>query len=114
MDIIKLLETVQRDWAIVMLFFALGGAWIQGKMWVEKINKNLDRSTTEHGELCAKIDNVRDDVLGVHNKLDTMETRQLKIESQVEVIHEEIHQQEIKLAVLESKAPQRKRRQIKA
>ena len=44
----------------------------------------------------------------IHDKIENLEDRTTKIEETVIKIHEEQHQQEVKLAVLESSQPRRR------
>ena len=103
MDIISILKTIQEDWVIITFFFTLGGAWIQGKSWFDRVNKSLEKSTREQGEMCDKIDTLQDHIQHMSTTLTAIESKQGRIESQVDVISSEIHQQEIKLAVLDSR-----------
>lgn len=95
MDIVELLNLIKRDWALLAVVFALGGAWWQGKDWFKKINDTLEKVGREHKE--------QSEVLAsIHRKTELLETRTDAIESTVNEIHEKIHEQEVKLAVLDA------------
>lgn len=102
MTINDIIQTLQEDWAVLVFFFTMGGIWWQGKEWFKKIEDSLDREGNEHrvqGELLNSI----------HDKVDNLEDRIAKIENTVVKIHEELHEQEVKLAVLETTASTRRK-----
>lgn len=96
MDILEILKTIQEDWMLLLFFFTLGGAWIQGKMWFERVNTNIKKANDQHSEQNRILSGVKTDLDHLKNKVSD-------IEYTVKSIHEEVHDQEIKLAVLESK-----------
>jgi hypothetical protein len=96
MDILEILKTIQEDWMLLLFFFTLGGAWIQGKMWFERVNTNIKKANDQHTEQNRILSGVKTDLDHLKNKVSD-------IEYTVKSIHEEVHDQEIKLAVLESK-----------
>jgi hypothetical protein len=95
MDIIELLKTIKEDWALLVFVFGLGAAWFQGKMWFEKTNKILESVGAQHTVQNNSLDLI-------HSKIDRVDDRIGKVEQTVFAMHEELHEQEIKLAVLES------------
>jgi low affinity Fe/Cu permease len=107
MDIVELLKTIKEDWALLVFVFGLGGAWIQGKMWFANFNRSFKeihiKLDTEQGQ-----HNTQTSLMtSLHDKIDNLETRVAKVEDTVSKVHEELHDQEVKLAVLESAQPRR-------
>lgn len=102
MDIVELLRTIKEDWALLAFVFGLGGAWIQGKMWFQKTNKILESAVVQHNKQNMSLDSI-------HEKIDHANERLGKVEQTVFKMHEELHEQEIKLAVLETVAQPRRR-----
>lgn len=96
MDILQILKTIQEDWIILLFFFGLGGAWIQGKMWFYRVDKNIREANSQHAEQNRILSLVKNDISYLKEKVSD-------IEYTVKSIHEEVHDQEIKLAVLENK-----------
>ena len=96
MDILQILKTIQEDWLILLFFFGLGGAWIQGKMWFNRVNYGLSKANEQHSEQNRMLSSVKIDLDHLKNKVSD-------IEYTVKSIHEEVHDQEIKLAVLENR-----------
>lgn len=96
MDILAILKTVQEDWLLLLFFFSLGGAWIQGKMWFNRVNHGLSKANEQHGEQNRILTTVKNDLNNLKEKVS-------EIDYTVKSIHEQVHDQEIKLAVLESK-----------
>jgi hypothetical protein len=97
MNILELLETIESNWPLLAVVFALGGAWWQGAVWFKRVNSALDYANAQHDKHSALLSEIK-------NKSDTLESRIDKIEIIVVQIHEEVHDQEIKLAVLENTA----------
>ena len=97
MDILQILKTIQEDWLILLFFFGLGGAWIQGKMWFNRVNYGLSKANEQHSEQNRILSSVKIDLDHLKNKVSD-------IEYTVKSIHEEVHDQEIKLAVLENRS----------
>jgi peptidoglycan hydrolase CwlO-like protein len=100
MDILALLQTIQKDWVILVFVFGLGAAWWQGKIWFKRVNDTLDRVGTDHSEQNSSLEKL-------HTKVDNLDNRVTSIETKVNEIHEELHIQEIKLAILESNSAKR-------
>jgi hypothetical protein len=95
MDILELVTMLKKDWPLIAFAFALGGIWWQGKEWFKKIEAALSREGSEHKSQDVMLQTI-------HDKIENLEDRTTKIEETVIRIHEEQHQQEVKLAVLES------------
>lgn len=94
-DIIELLKTIKEDWALLVFFFTLGGAWWQGKEWFKKINDTLSSVGAEHA--------AQNKVLAdINTKLDNIDERVGKLEETTTKLHEELHDTEVKLAVLQN------------
>lgn len=95
MDVLHILTTIKDDWAILAFFFALGGAWWQGKTWFKKVNLTLDKvkETT-----ATNTDQLKD----LHSKVDQLSDKVTNLEHSLEDIKEEQHNQDVKLAVLET------------
>lgn len=100
MEIVAIMQTIQEDWAILAFFFSLGAAWWQGKIWFKKVNDTLDQVGKDHSEQALSIEKL-------HSKVDNLDSRVTSIDSKVNEIHEELHIQEIKLAILENNATKR-------
>ena len=95
MDVLEIFETIQKNWALLIFVFTLGGIWWQGKAWFKKIESSLTRDSADHTNQTAMLQSI-------HDKIENLEDRTTKIEETVTRIHEEQHDQEVKLAVLES------------
>jgi hypothetical protein len=98
MDINEILRVLKNDWAFLVFAFTIGGIWWQGKAWFKKLDTAFDREGGEHKDQSAMLQSI-------HDKIENLEDRTTKIEETVTKIHEEQHQQEVKLAVLESSQP---------
>jgi len=101
MDINEILRVLKNDWAFLVFAFTIGGIWWQGKAWFKKLDRAFDREGGEHKDQSAMLQSI-------HDKIENLEDRTTKIEETVIKIHEEQHQQEVKLAVLESSQPRRR------
>jgi hypothetical protein len=101
MDINEILRVLKNDWAFLVFAFTVGGIWWQGKAWFKKLDTAFDREGGEHKDQSAMLQSI-------HDKIENLEDRTTKIEETVIKIHEEQHQQEVKLAVLESSHPRRR------
>ena len=95
MEVLDILETIKKDWPLLVFVFAVGGVWWQGKEWFKKIESSLTREGTQHHDQSIMLQSI-------HDKIESLEDRTTKIEETVTRIHEEQHEQEIKLAVLET------------
>lgn len=102
MTLSELVDTIQRDWPLLVFVFMLGGIWWQGKTWFKKIEESLAHEGSEHHTQHAMLQTI-------HDKMENLEDRTTKIEDTVTRIHEELHEQEIKLAVLENAKRQQRR-----
>lgn len=100
MNLLELFETIKEDWALLVFMFTMGGIWWQGKEWFKKIENSLTRENTEHRDHTAMLQSI-------HDKIENLEDRTTKIEETVTRIHQEQHEQEVKLAVLESNSETR-------
>lgn len=103
MDIMEIIKTIKEDWAILVFFFALGGAWWQGKMWFKEVNSTL-------GFIKETSSNNNNEISKLHQKMDHLHDRVNNLEKTIESIREEQHNQEIKLAVLESSSTPKRAR----
>jgi chromosome segregation ATPase len=95
MDILEIIKTIKEDWALLVFFFALGGTWWQGKAWFKKLDDTLSRATSQHGEQSKALEEI-------HTKLDTIDGRIDKLELSTTKMHEELHDAEVQLAVLQN------------
>ena len=95
MDILELLRTIQQEWALLVFFFTLGACWWQGKAWFERVNQGLDRANKQHAAQNNMLETISHQTTRLAEKIDT-------VEAKVDEIHDKVHEQEIKLAVLES------------
>lgn len=103
MEVYNLIDTVIKEWSLLVAVFGLGAAWWQGKLWFQNVNRSMARVAQEH----AKQDQILNDI---RDKTQHIDARLTKIETTVDRMHEELHDQEIKLAVLESAATAPRRR----
>ena len=101
LEIVHIANQIAQDWWLLIGFFTAGCAWIQFKHWFKKIDAILEQSNSQHTQQSETLDNL-------FTKLNAIEARQLSIEEKVEQIHEELHTQDIKLAVLENSTRSRK------
>lgn len=106
MDLLELFKTIKEDWVILVFVFGLGGAWWQGKAWFDNVNKTLLEVEHQHKEQNIVLENILD-------KTSLLEERTDKIEQTVNQIHDKVHEQEVKLAVLESVSERRSRKTLK-
>ena len=95
MDIIQIITTIKEDWVLLVFFFTMGGAWWQGKAWFKKLDDTLLKSNGQHGELGKILEEV-------HNKLDVIDKRINSLEGTTNRMHEDLHEAEVKLAVLQN------------
>lgn len=103
MEAYKLLDTIIREWSLLVAVFGLGAAWWQGRMWFHRVNTNMEQVAVQHAQ--------QDELLKqIHEKTHCIDNRLVKVENTIERMHEEIHQQEIKLAIIESTASTRRRK----
>jgi hypothetical protein len=103
-------NTIIQDWWLLAFFFTLGGLWWQGKSWFEGVNKKLGETATTH-ENQNKIMEGQSEVLQTLTvRVESIHERVERMDSTLSKMHEEVHQQEIKLAVLENITPQRRKR----
>jgi hypothetical protein len=102
MNITQLLQAVNDNWALLLSAFALGGFWWQGTVWFKRVNSALDYANTQHDKQSIMLSDIKNKSQDLSNRMD-------KIEIIVVQIHEELHDQEIKLAVLESTTATKRR-----
>jgi septal ring factor EnvC (AmiA/AmiB activator) len=104
-DFVTLADTLIRDWWLLIFFFTLGGIWWQLKHWFNQVNKNMDYVTKEH--------EAQNQILGIlHEKVINIEQDVSDIKRELTTVHEEVHEQEVKLAVLENERSPTKRRKV--
>jgi Mg2+ and Co2+ transporter CorA len=101
MTLSDIITTIERDWPLLVFVFAAGGIWWQGKSWFNRIEESLNREGREHHTHSVMLQTI-------HDKMENLDDRTTKIEDTVTRIHEELHEQEIKLAVLETSKGQRR------
>lgn len=106
MNLLELLKNVQEDWALLVFVFGLGGAWWQGKTWFKSVNDTLSQVGLQHKDQNKVLENILD-------KTELLEQRTDKIENVVNEIHDKIHEQEVKLAILETVTERKSRRTLK-
>lgn len=102
-DFVSIANTIIRDWWLLIFFFTLGGIWWQLKFWFNRVNTNMDYVSKEH-EAQTQILSI------LHEKVINIEDDVAQIKKELTTVHEEVHEQEVKLAVLETKRPLHKRR----
>lgn len=102
-DAMKIINTIIAEWWLLIAFFTAGGVWWQLKTWFHKVNENMSHVTREH--------QAQNEILTIlHSKVVNIETDVCDIKRELSKVHEEVHDQEIKLAVLETKQPAARRR----
>lgn len=102
LDFMNVIATVIKDWWLLIFFFTAGGIWWQLKTWFNRVNKTMDAVGQQHDQQNIKLDLLHTKVVNIESKVE-------KIEQHLDRVHEEVHDQEIKLAVLEA-SPQKSRR----
>jgi septal ring factor EnvC (AmiA/AmiB activator) len=109
MDIIGLIEFVSEHWGYAATIFGAGAMWYQGAMWFKKVNYKLEQVGAQHKSQDDKLDAL---VVSVNE----MKHDVAAIKAELITVHEEVHEQEIKLAVLENtvELPVSNRRKNKA
>jgi uncharacterized protein (UPF0335 family) len=100
MDVLEILNTIKEEWVLLVFVFTMGGIWWQGKEWFKKVTEQLDKSSVTHTEQNMMLQSI-------YEKTERLEDRTDKIEHMVNSIHEELHEQEIELAVLKN-SPRRR------
>lgn len=95
MELLELLKTIQEEWALLVFFFTLGGCWWQGKAWFSRVNRTLDSVNSQHRAQNDMLESISQQTARLNEKVAAVETK-------VDEIHDKVHEQEIKLAVLES------------
>ena len=95
MDIIGLIEYVQSNWAFAATIFGAGAMWYQGAMWFKKVNHKLEVVGGQHKSQDDKLDSLTTSVNEIQRDVS-------EIKRELVTVHEEVHEQEIKLAVLEN------------
>lgn len=107
MDILGLIKTIQEDWAALSFFFVMGGFWWQAKAWFNKTNKALEVAGDEHTKQMAKLDALSRSIEDLGNQVDSLGKRIDTLDKTVNTMHDELHDHEIKLAVLETSTGRR-------
>lgn len=95
MDIIGLIEYVQSNWGFAATIFGAGAMWYQGAMWFKKVNYKLEQVGDQHNSQNDKLDSLTISVNEMKHDVSA-------IKAELMTVHEEVHEQEIKLAVLEN------------
>jgi hypothetical protein len=106
MNLLEILQTIQEDWVIIVFVFGLGGAWWQGKQWFAGVTEGLNKAIFQH-------DNQTNILEHIQMKTDLLEERFDKVESTVNEIHNKLHDQEVKLAILETVTEVKRQRSTK-
>ena len=106
MNLLELLKTIQEDWAILVFVFGLGGAWWQGKQWFTGVTEGLNKAISQHDNQTTMLEHIQ-------MKTDLLEERFDKVESTVIEIHNKLHEQEVKLAILETVTEVKRQRATK-
>jgi len=94
-SILEFITAIEKNWPLVVFAFTMGGLWWQGTVWFRRVNNALEEANTQHLSQNSLLCDIR-------NKTENLEKRIDKIEIITVQIHEELHDQEIKLAVLET------------
>jgi septal ring factor EnvC (AmiA/AmiB activator) len=110
-EFIEFANRIVREWSLLVLFFTLGTIWWQIKTWFEKVNKKMEEFVSaewyESVELrmveTSKVHDQQNDMLiDLHTKISRIEEKVERIDTTLSKVHDEVHEQEIKIAVLES------------
>lgn len=109
METLSLIDTIIRDWKIIAAAFAFGGFFWQAKIWFNKITHLLENTGHTHDKQNIVLD-------AIHTKIDALDKRMSKMEGSLDMVNITNHEQNIKLAILETESdiinpPPRKRRQ---
>ena len=96
MEIIDIFTTIKEDWAILVFFFTMGAIWWQSKTWFQKTTKILESIGGQHLKQDSSLDSLHVKMNNVHQRLE-------KVENAVNDLHEEIHDQDVKIAILENR-----------
>lgn len=111
MEIVTLANKIITDWALLIFFFTLGGIWWQIKAWFNKVNSKMEEfvgvewfETVERrmSETAHVHEQQNQMLIELTNKIINIEERVERIDTTLTKVHEEVHEQEIKIAVLES------------
>ena len=95
-----IINTAIHDWWLLGFFFTLGGFYFQGKAWFEGVNKKLGETSAVHDQQNAVLTEL-------HSKVTNIEERVERMDMMLSKVHEEVHDQEIQLAVLQNQRPRR-------
>lgn len=95
METLTLLDSIFKNWHIIVIAFGVGGFYFQAKGVVTKIMTALENTSTTHATQNRILDSVVE-------KLDSLDRRVARIEGSIELIQHENNQQAVKIAVLES------------
>lgn len=101
MDILSILKTVGEHWALFVAVFGLGAAWWQGKSWFKNLNTKIEVCIEQHELSAASMDELSDKLDNLDRKIETLDGRISRLEDTVELVHNEVREQEVKLTVLE-------------
>ena len=102
MDILSILKTVGEHWALFVFVFGLGAAWWQGKSWFKNLNNKIDVCIEQHELASAAMEEVSDKLDDLDRKIETLDSRISRLEDTVELVHNEVREQEVKLTLLEN------------
>lgn len=92
-DFAEIVNIIQKDWAILVVVFAAGGFWWQGKQWFTKMTGVLEGVGIKTDEQTKILNDIS-------NRTDQLEIKSERIERTVSEIHEKVHEHDINLAVL--------------
>jgi DNA repair exonuclease SbcCD ATPase subunit len=92
---IEIINTIIKDWGLLVLFFTAGGTFAMTKAWFKKLDDTLAAVGSQHD-----VQNVA--LAGIHAKLEAIEVRLDDIERTTDKIHDELHEAEVQLAVLQN------------
>jgi hypothetical protein len=96
MDLMEIMKTIKEDWALLVFFFTLGGCWWQGRAWFDRVNRTLANVNNQHSAQNQLLETICD-------RTERLDERVLRMDETLQEVHDKVHEQEIKLAVLESK-----------
>lgn len=97
-EAMDLINTLIRDWWLLMVFFTAGGIYWQLKSWFDAVNLSMSTVSQQHQEQS-------DILIRLDTKVANIESDVSEIRRELSRVHEEVHNQEIKLAVLETQTP---------
>ena len=102
MDILEIFKTIKEDWPLLVFTFTLASAWWQGQAWFKKLTDTLESVGRVHDDQNESLSSISNKIDSLSDKVEHLSERVEKIELDLHYVHEEVHKQDVQLAVLES------------